>query len=81
MMLVRTTLTIDDDIVRQARRKAAAENRPLRAVINDALRLGLMLDDRRAAPYRFRLPTVKGRLLPGADPTDRDKLFDLLDGR
>lgn len=62
--------------MRQARRKAAAENRSLREVINEALRLGLMVAEQRAAPY----PTVVGWLLPGADLTDRDKLFDLMDG-
>ena len=80
-MPMRTTLTISDDVMRLARRKAAAEDRPLRDVINEALRLGLTLGQRRAAPYRFRIRTVKGRLLPGVDLTDRDKLFDVMDGR
>jgi hypothetical protein len=78
---MRTTLTISDDIMKLARQKAAAENRPLREVINEALRLGLTLDQKRPAPYRFRLKTVKGRLMPGVDLTDRDKLFDLMEGR
>lgn len=81
MMPMRTTMTINDDILKIARRKAAAENRPLRDVINEALRLGLALGQERPTRYRFRLPTVKGRVLPGVDLTDRDKLFDLMDGR
>ena len=31
-----------------------------------------------SSTYTFRLTTVPGRLLPGIDLTDRDKLFDLL---
>jgi hypothetical protein len=81
MMLMRTTLTISDDIMMLARKRAAADNRPLRDVINEALRLGLALGERRVSAYRFRLPTVKGQVLPGVDLTDRDKLFDLMDGR
>jgi hypothetical protein len=82
MMPVRTTLTINDDIMKMARRKAARENRTLRDVINEALRQGLTLGDRRRGPrYVFKLKTVAGRLLPGVDLHDRDKLFDLMDGR
>lgn len=29
--------------------------------------------------YTFRLKTVEGRLLPGVDLTDRDKLFTLME--
>lgn len=81
MVPMRTTLTINDDIMKLARQKAAAENRPLREVINEALRLGLTLGQGRAPVHRFRLRTVKGRLLPGVDLTDRDKLFDVMEGR
>lgn len=81
MMRMRTTLTLNDEVLSLARRKAAAENRPLKDVVNEALRLGLTMQDREDGDYRFRLPTVRGRLQPGVDLTDRDKLFDLLDGR
>jgi hypothetical protein len=82
MMLMRTTLTIDDDILKRARTKAAQEARPLKEVINEALRLGLEAGSRASrARYKFKLRTVKGRTLPGVDLTDRDKLFDLMEGR
>jgi hypothetical protein len=80
MMLVRTTLTLDDDVLKAARRRAREQDRPLKDVINEALRQGLALADARRDPaYRFRLKTVEGRVLPGVDLTDRDKLFDLMD--
>jgi hypothetical protein len=79
---MRTTLTIDDDVLKRARKKAAEEGRPLKDVINEALRFGLEAGSRAARiPYRFRLKTVSGRTLPGVDLTDRDKLFDLMEGR
>lgn len=80
MMLMRTTLTLDDDILKAARRLAGEQGRPLKDVINEALRHGLALGQtRRRPPYTFRLRTVEGRLLPGVDLADRDKLFDLMD--
>ncbi|HEV8131213.1 MAG TPA: hypothetical protein VGQ81_08165 [Acidobacteriota bacterium] len=38
---MRTTLTLDEDVLRSARRKAVEEGRPLKEIINEALRLGL----------------------------------------
>ncbi len=81
MMLMRTTLTIDDDVMKRAREKAAEDERPLKDVINDALRFGLEAERASRKPYRFRLRTVQGKTLPGVDLTDRDKLFDLMEGR
>jgi hypothetical protein len=82
MMLMRTTLTLDDDVLKMARRLAAADERPLKDVINEALRLGLNAGRaRRRTPFAFKLKIVDGRVMAGVDLTDRDKLFDLMDGR
>jgi hypothetical protein len=82
MMLMRTTLTLHDDVLKLARHRAAQENRPLKDVINDALRVGLTPDrGDRGQRYRFKLKTIKGRTMPGVDLHDRDALFDLMDGR
>ena len=81
MMRMRTTLTIDDDIMKRLRQKAAADDRPLKEVVNEVLRSGLAAPRLGSDAYTFRLTTVNGRLLPGVDLVDRDKLFDLLDGR
>ncbi len=79
-MAMRITLTLDDDLMRLARRRANDLDRPLKDVINDALRDGLTQSDRqRRDSYRFQLKTVAGRTLPGVDLTDRDKLFDLME--
>jgi hypothetical protein len=80
MMRMRTTMTLDDDVLRAARRRAREQDRPLKDVINEALRQGLALGATPATPgYTFRLKTVEGRLLPGVDLTDRDKLFELME--
>jgi hypothetical protein len=54
-MFMRTTLTLDDDVA--VKLKAAARNRPFRIVVNEALRAGLMVLEKRAParkPYRTR---------------------------
>jgi hypothetical protein len=77
--MARTTLTIDDQLLRELKRKAAEEGRTLQSVTNDLLRRSL-----RAGPqgrYQLRLRGWKATELPGVDLLDRDTLFDLMDGR
>jgi hypothetical protein len=53
---MRTTLTIDDDVLDRARLAAQRLNTPFRRVINEALRAGLKSVEApaRARPYRTR---------------------------
>src|SRR5438270_10647617 len=51
--LVRTTLTLDPDIAAKARKGAAKLGKPLKEIINAALRIGLeqVLNPSKAKPY------------------------------
>ena len=51
---MRTTLSIDDDVLEKARATAAKRHLPFRTVINEALRAGLKTlgAPPQAAPYR-----------------------------
>jgi hypothetical protein len=75
----RTTLTIEDRLLRELKKKAAEEGRTLQAVANDLLRRSLMAPPRE--PYRLNIRAWKATELPGVNLTDRDALFDLMDGR
>lgn len=75
----RTTLTLDDQLLRQLKKKSAEEGRTLQAVTNDLLRRALT--PARAEPYQLRLQGWKAAELPGVNLLDRDALFDLMDGR
>jgi hypothetical protein len=78
--MARTTLTIDDALLRSLKRKAAEEGRTLQDVANETLRRGLSKKSP-IAGYRLKLRGWKAAELPGVDILDRDKLFDLMDGR
>jgi hypothetical protein len=75
----RTTLTIDDQLLRELKKKASDEGRTLQAVINDLLRRSLAPSP--VKPYRLRLRGWKATQQPGVNLLDRDALFDLMDGR
>lgn len=70
---------IDDGVFRQIKKKAAEEGRTLRAITNDLLRRALAQSARQS--YRLNLKGWQAKEQPGVDVLDRDKLFDLMDGR
>ncbi len=81
LLCMRTTIRVDDALLRQAKAAAAASGRSLNDLIVDAIRaaLGGRASASRAAEP---LPTYKGRgLHPGVDLDDSAALADLMDGR
>jgi hypothetical protein len=80
-MAERTTVRLPDDLVRRAKRKAAAEGRSLTALIEDGLRR--VLDERpRAGSAKRVLPpvsTAAGGLMPGIDLADSAALQEMED--
>jgi hypothetical protein len=78
---MRTTVDLNEDLLRRAKERAAQSGSTLRQVFEHALRAHL--DDR--APvrtgYRLRWRTERGRLRPGVRLDDRDALFDLMEER
>ncbi len=74
---MRTTVTIDDALLQQAKVVAARTNRTLGEVVNDALRVALARSSRK--PQRVTLETDGGSgLQPGVDLLDKEALAELL---
>jgi hypothetical protein len=77
---MRTTVRLDDDLLREAKRHAAATGRTLTALIEDALRETLGRRRRPASRERIELRTVGGSgTQPGVDLDDSNALLDLMD--
>jgi plasmid stability protein len=75
----RTTLALDEDLLRLLKHRAAEQGTTLQAVVNDALRQATAAP--RRGKFKLRLRGWSAQLQAGVDLTDRDKLFDLIDGR
>lgn len=80
-MAARTTVRLPDDLIRRAKRKAAADGRTLTALIEDGLRRVL---NERASPVRGSrtLPPVSsatGGLMAGIDLGDSAAVQELED--
>jgi hypothetical protein len=62
---MRTTLTVDDDLLLRLKERAREEELPLKQVINDALRAGLEASAGQKRPYR--VPDLPLRARPGVN--------------
>jgi len=80
LLFMRTTVDINDEVLRLAKREAAKRRMPLRELVERALRAHLAAPGVRA-PHTLSWTPESGRLLPGARVDDRDSLFDIMDGR
>jgi plasmid stability protein len=76
----RTTLRIEDELLRQLKNNAASQGKTLASLVNDLLRQALASRSQRR-PYKLELEGWDVELHPGVDIMDRDKLFDLMAGR
>ena len=78
---MRTTIKIDDQVLSEAKARAAASGRTLNAVVEDALREALARRPDRNRVQGTPLPTFKGgRLMPGVDLDDSAGLLELMEG-
>lgn len=81
LICMRTTLNLDDELMRAVKQRAAEIGSTMTEIFEQALREHLRRDTERDQPFVFRWVTVKGRALPGVDITDRDALYEQMEGR
>lgn len=79
LFCMRTTLQLDDELVVQAKIRAARSGRTLSQVIEDALRQALSSRTQRTR-RPIPVPTSPGGPLPGVSLDDNAGLLDLMDG-
>ena len=76
---MRTTVTINDHLLSEAKMVAARTHRTLGEVIDDALRGFLIERPARRSTADFSLPTDgKGGLVAGVDLEDKEQLAEIL---
>ncbi len=79
---MRTTLTLDADVARTIEEETYRTRRPLKQVVNDAIRRGMRapVDDAESAPYRV-IPH-RTTFMPGIDPSmSMNRLADELEDK
>jgi hypothetical protein len=79
---MRTTVRLPEDLLRQAKKRAADEGRTLTSLLEEGLK-SLLAEPRRSRRARVRLPVSKatGGALPGVDLNRSSELLDRMEGR
>ena len=77
---MKTTLDLADELVREAKKRAADRGTTLKQVVEDALRDALAEPEPDEA-YEFTFPVVDGGGPPLVDVADRDALYERMEGR
>ena len=79
LFCMRTTLNLDDHLIRSAKARAAQQGRTLTSLVEEALRVLLRASPTAADDYDWE-PFVRGGGTVGhVDFADRDALFDLME--
>lgn len=82
LFCMRTTLDLDDELMRALKRQAAESGETMTSLIEDAVRK-LLAPPKPPGKKRYRLnwrPVTGEGLLPGVDLNDRDRLYDVMEG-
>lgn len=80
---MRTTLRVDDELLRRAKSHAARQGRSLTSVFEEALRRLLAEAERAGQRQQVELPvsSAGGGVLPGVDLDDSAVLLDVMERR
>ena len=77
--MTKTTLNLNDQVLRQAKGRAARDGITLTRFVEDALRARLAARRDGKRLFRMRLKSVKGDQPPNVDISNRDALYDVID--
>ena len=78
MSRVRTTLTLEPDVAARLKQEIRRSGKSLKALVNDALRLGLGLSGKPTRPPRFEVRPHAFGFKPGVDLDRMNQLVDEL---
>jgi len=77
---MRTTLSIDDDVIERARAVAAKLRKPFRMIVNEALRAGLDSVEQPAKQRRYKTDPHSMALRPGRNIDNIQELLAQIEG-
>jgi hypothetical protein len=76
---MKTTLELPDELLIEAKKMAAEQRRPLRAIVEEGLRMALRKPQSRKPKKPVRLITVKGGLPKNLDLSNREAMYEWFD--
>jgi hypothetical protein len=79
---MKTTLNIDNELLKKTREYALSTGNTLTKVIEEGLwNVFRRKESKQKRKYKLKWQTVKGKISKGVDLSDRDSLYDKMEGR
>lgn len=78
---MKTTLDLADELLVDAKQRAAASGMSLKAFVEEALRARLIERPTGAERFRLELPIIEGTRPPAVEVEDRRALYDFMEER
>ena len=78
--MARTTIVMDDQLLQQVRERAAEKGWSLSKTIGELVKAGIHHRVADTSPG-FTWRTFRGEVAPNTDFDDRDRLYELMEGR
>jgi hypothetical protein len=72
---MKTTLDLPDELLIEAKKRAAEQRRPLRALIEEGLRMALGKPEGKTRRKKVTLITARGGLAPELDLSNRESMY------
>lgn len=79
-MSIRTTVTLDEDVVKRLKQESRRRGVPFRQTINDVLRSGLLAEQTVKKADPFRVKAFNMGVYPGLNYDNIHELLDLAEG-
>jgi hypothetical protein len=79
-MSIRTTVTLDEDVMERVQRHARSLGKPFKEALNELLRTGLLAAESRPVRRRFRIKPFHMGYRPELNYNDVESLVEYLEG-
>jgi hypothetical protein len=76
---MKTTLDLDDPLLAEAKKRAAASGMSLKSYVEEALRARMLPAQTQRQAFKLRLPMIRGTRAPAVEVSDRRALYDFMD--
>ena len=79
-MSIRTTVTLDEDVLEHVKQQSRSRGRPFRETLNDLLRAGLLATETQPKRRKLDLVPHHGGYYPGLNYDCTEALLEYLEG-
>ena len=79
-MSIRTTVTLDEDVLERVKQESRARGASFKDTLNDLLLVALISQENKPSRRNFKIPTFNGGYYPGLNYDSTEALLEYAEG-